>query len=138
MARGGKRLGAGRPKGRRNKVPQTVARRERCYREAEASGLMPLQWMLKVMRDPQASPARRDWAAQAAAPYLYSRMPTYNVVNTPTTFDPETGSPIIEINPSPATITINLIPVAPGEYLDPHQDDDAQPTSRALVPAGED
>jgi hypothetical protein len=81
--------------------------------------MMPLTWMLRVMRDPTASPARRDWAAQAAAPYLYSKMPSYAVVNAPTQFDPETGNPIIDVTPGLTPITINLLPVLSGEFLDP-------------------
>jgi hypothetical protein len=34
----------------------------------------PLDYLLAVMRDPQADPARRDRAAIAALPYLHARV----------------------------------------------------------------
>jgi hypothetical protein len=38
------------------------------------TGETPLQYMLSVMRDPEASPARRDAMAIAAAPYVHSKL----------------------------------------------------------------
>ena len=32
--------------------------------------------MLQVLRDPEASPAERKWAAEKAAPYLHPRLQT--------------------------------------------------------------
>ena len=45
-------------------------------REAEiaASGLTPLEYMLKILRDEKADPKDRQWAAQAAAPYVHPRL----------------------------------------------------------------
>jgi hypothetical protein len=40
------------------------------------SGLTPLDYMLQVLRDPEASPADRKWAAEKAAPYLHPRLQT--------------------------------------------------------------
>jgi succinate dehydrogenase/fumarate reductase-like Fe-S protein len=40
----------------------------------EASGLMPLDYMLSVMRDTSADEARRIDAAKAAAPYVHARL----------------------------------------------------------------
>ena len=37
-------------------------------------GETPLDYMIRVMRDEEADIARRDWAAQAAAPYLHARL----------------------------------------------------------------
>ncbi|GAB4357171.1 MAG: hypothetical protein Kow00114_08590 [Kiloniellaceae bacterium] len=37
------------------------------------AALSPLDYMLQVMRDPEASPAERKWAAEKAAPYLHPR-----------------------------------------------------------------
>jgi phage terminase small subunit len=34
----------------------------------------PLQYLLRIMRDPTVDPARRDRAAQMAAPYCHPRM----------------------------------------------------------------
>lgn len=65
---GGKRAGAGRKKGIPNKTNKTV--RER----AAASGQMPLDYMLEIMRNPKIAKARRDWAAEKSAPYLHSRL----------------------------------------------------------------
>jgi hypothetical protein len=42
--------------------------------EIEATGETLLGYMLKVMRDPGASPARRDAMAVAAAPYVHSKL----------------------------------------------------------------
>jgi hypothetical protein len=41
---------------------------------AEATGVLPLDYMLGVMRDPSAQPKRRDAMAMAAAPYLHAKM----------------------------------------------------------------
>lgn len=68
MARGGKRDGAGRKPGAPNKKTQ-----ERIA-AIEASGLMPLDYMLSVLRDEQESLERRDWAAEKAAPYVHAKL----------------------------------------------------------------
>lgn len=38
------------------------------------AGIMPLDYLLQVMRDENATPQRRDRAAQCAAQYLHKRM----------------------------------------------------------------
>lgn len=58
----------GRKKGVRNK------RTRANLTEAEAAGLMPLQYMLQVLRDEKQPDARRDWAAEKSAPYLHARL----------------------------------------------------------------
>ncbi|TCZ61270.1 hypothetical protein [Roseicella aquatilis] len=64
MPRGGYRPGAGRPKGSPTiRVPELAA-------EGEAD---PLAYLLAVMNDPAADPARRDRAAIAALPYVHAR-----------------------------------------------------------------
>jgi hypothetical protein len=40
----------------------------------EASGLMPLEYMLTVLRDENAEPKERFAAAQAAAPYCHAKL----------------------------------------------------------------
>jgi len=40
---------------------------------AAESALLPLDYMLQVLRDPEASAAERKWAAEKAAPYLHAR-----------------------------------------------------------------
>ena len=45
--------------------------------EADVEGaLSPLDFMLSVLRDPEASTADRKWAAEKAAPYLHPRLQT--------------------------------------------------------------
>ena len=68
---GGKRLGAGRPYGSRNKA--TEKQRAEIDKIA-ASGLTPLDYMLSVMRDETAPAERRDYMARAAAPYVHPRL----------------------------------------------------------------
>ena len=68
MSAGGKRQGAGRRKGSPNR---TTAER---IAEVAASGLTPLDHMLQVLRDPLQSAARRDWAAEKAAPYCHAKL----------------------------------------------------------------
>jgi hypothetical protein len=58
----------GRKKGSLNKV--TAAQRA----EIVASGETPLDYMLRVMRDPSVEHTRRDEMAKAAAPYVHSRL----------------------------------------------------------------
>jgi hypothetical protein len=38
------------------------------------SGLMPVEWMLAVLRDPETEDARRDEMAKQVAPYLHPRL----------------------------------------------------------------
>jgi hypothetical protein len=66
MARGGARPGAGRPKGVRNKRHVVIVE--------DPSTLMPIDWMLAVLRDPQAEQNRRDQMAALAAPYVHARL----------------------------------------------------------------
>lgn len=68
MARG-KKTG-GRQKGSRNKA--SVARE----RQVANSGLTPLDYMLQVMRNPRLPADRRDWAANASAPYVHPKLAT--------------------------------------------------------------
>jgi hypothetical protein len=66
MARG--RKTGGRQKGARNRA--TAEARV----AAEATGILPLDYMLSVMRDAKAEPKRRDAMAMAAAAYLHPKM----------------------------------------------------------------
>jgi hypothetical protein len=60
----------GRQKGTRNRA--TAEARA----AAEATGILPLDYMLAVMRDANAELKRRDAMAVAAAPYLRSKLST--------------------------------------------------------------
>ena len=85
MARGGYRPGAGRPKGKKSEKggKPTKARPKQAKKnpeipsdivaEAAAENMLPLDYMLKVMRDPEADLARRDRMATAAAPFVHPR-----------------------------------------------------------------
>jgi hypothetical protein len=69
MSHGGRRNGAGRPKG------AISLDRRALIAAAQAGGEMPIAYMLRVMRDENVSSTRRDSMAKAAAAYLYSRTP---------------------------------------------------------------
>jgi hypothetical protein len=70
MARGFKT--GGRKKGTPNRLTSEV-------RERMMEGKTPLDYMMRVMRDGTADVARRDWAAQAEAPYLHPRLASSEV-----------------------------------------------------------
>lgn len=58
----------GRPKGSLNKkTAEKLA-------AIEASGELPLDYMLRIMRDPLQDNARRDEMAKAASPYVHARL----------------------------------------------------------------
>jgi len=73
MPRGGARPGAGRTKGAPNKASQ--------QRQAEvaASGITPLDYLLRVLRDEAAERSDRMEAAKNAAPYVHPRLTTVAV-----------------------------------------------------------
>ena len=58
----------GRQKGARNRATAEA------LAAAEATGILPLDYMLSVMRDAGADPKRRDAMAMAAAPYLHPKL----------------------------------------------------------------
>ena len=67
-------LNAGRKKGTPNKKTLERMAREDAARLLEAKALendLPLDHMLRVMRDPTVEPHRRDAMAKAAAPYIH-------------------------------------------------------------------
>jgi hypothetical protein len=80
MARG--RKTGGRQKGARNRA--TAEARA----AAEATGIMPVPYMLSVMRDPSADHRRRDAMAMAAAPYLHARLSTIDATLSPAAAEP--------------------------------------------------
>jgi hypothetical protein len=68
MSDGGKREGAGRPKGSKNKA--TLEQQA----EIAATGETPLDYMIRVMRDKTVDHDRRDKMAAAAAPYVHAKL----------------------------------------------------------------
>lgn len=65
---GGKIEGSGRKRGVPNKKTAEL------QAAVAASGMMPLEYMLNVMRDTDADPSRRDEMAKAAGPYLHPKL----------------------------------------------------------------
>ena len=65
-----KKKTGGRKKGTPNKATTAAS----IQAEIAASGEVPLDYMLAVMRDPTADPARRDRMAIAAAPLCHARV----------------------------------------------------------------
>jgi hypothetical protein len=80
MARG--RKTGGRRKGARNRATADARA------AAEATGILPLDYMLSVMRDPAADHKRRDAMAMAAAPYLHPRLSTIDATLNPAVVEP--------------------------------------------------
>lgn len=80
--RGGRRAGAGRPKGRRNKAATLRQEKEAIKDFQNRFDLLPLQYMVNVMRDPTVEPARRDAMARAAAPFFHPRLSAVDVRST--------------------------------------------------------
>jgi hypothetical protein len=71
MARGGRRPGAGRKRGSKNRA---VIAREQAAREAAEAGMTPLQRALSIMRNPRAKEKRRDFAMALAMPYCHAKL----------------------------------------------------------------
>src|SRR4051812_16314411 len=63
--------------GRKKGVPNKRTAAEKAA--VEASGEMPKEYMLRVMRDPTVEHERRDRMASAAAPYFHSRLTSTEV-----------------------------------------------------------
>ena len=73
MARGGKREGAGRPAG-------AVTKKSREAADAAVNeGLTPLDYMLGILRNDDADPKDRMWAAEKAAPYVHAKLANVEV-----------------------------------------------------------
>jgi len=73
MARGGYRTGAGRPKGSSSKSKTKTETMGDIKTVAASENLTPLEFMLKIMRDPQEDEDRRARMAIAAAPFCHPR-----------------------------------------------------------------
>lgn len=68
MLKGGRRAGAGRPKGAISLSTRAI------IEAAKSGGEMPIDYMLRVMRDENAPDARRDTMARTAAAYLHAKL----------------------------------------------------------------
>jgi hypothetical protein len=88
MARG--RKTGGRQKGARNRAT------EEARAVAAATGTLPLDYMLLVMRDPAADSKRRDAMAMAAAPYLHPRLTAIDAKLSPATEQPSPQKLLVE------------------------------------------
>ena len=73
MARGGYRVGSGRPKSAAFTFGPKAEGIKTIKRAAKAAGLSPKEYMLSVMRDAGATIERRDRMAIAVAPYCHER-----------------------------------------------------------------
>lgn len=71
---GGKRPGAGRRPGSKNKRTRALADAITEVRQAIDEGDTPLAYLLRVMRDAEQEQAVRIEAAKAAAPYVHPRL----------------------------------------------------------------
>lgn len=71
--RGGKRTGAGRPNGAKTKRTSEVAK------AAAKEGITPLEFMLEMLRKPDATIEEKRWAAEKAAPYIHARLNSVNL-----------------------------------------------------------
>jgi hypothetical protein len=84
MARG--RKTGGRQKGTRNRATEDARA------AAKATGVLPLDYMLSVMRDTKVDNRRRDTMAMAAAPYLHSKLTTVEAKPLPDPGEPKGAS----------------------------------------------
>jgi hypothetical protein len=76
MSRGGKRPGAGRPRGSKARKTQEIAI------AAMAAGITPLELMLSIVRDASAPSSVRMAMAVTAAPYCHSRLASTQVTGS--------------------------------------------------------
>ena len=72
---------AKRRKTRRRRPAGSVNKRHKVV-VADTSALMPIEWMLAVLRDPEAEQSRRDQMAIQSAPYLRARLTATSVTST--------------------------------------------------------
>jgi hypothetical protein len=68
VQKGGRREGAGRPKGAISLSTRAI------IEAAKSGGEMPIDYMLRIIRDENAPDSRRDRMARAAAAYMHSKL----------------------------------------------------------------
>lgn len=89
--RGGRRPGAGRPPGARNR--KTIQTEEAIL----ASGMTPLDYMINVMRNEDTDPRTRLEVAARAAPYTHAKLPaTELTVNDREPVDVDAMAPTLD------------------------------------------
>lgn len=117
----------GRQKGTPNKSTMRATRRTHAIiNEAVDANYLPLDHMLRVLRDPTADERRRDTMAIAAAPYVHPRLMAAQV----RTVTPESALP-------PAEYRIwarNQLRAAFDMPLIEHESNEAKSDSKAVVP----
>lgn len=73
MARGGFRVGSGRPKGAKTKSKKNTDAARDIKEAAAFKNMTPLEYMLQIMRDPTEDADRRARMAIAACPFVHAR-----------------------------------------------------------------
>ena len=73
MTHGGKRKGAGRPKG-----IKAGTKAERLAAELGKGQTTPLKYMLNMLNNPKVSIEKKMWAAKEAAPFVHSKLASVN------------------------------------------------------------
>src|SRR5262249_45936042 len=101
--RGGARPGAGRKKGSLNRA--TAEARA----AAAKTGELPLDYMLRIMRDPKVSNTRRDEMARTAAPYLHPKLVATQFVPPPMVSD-NNRIEVVFVGPDGAPVPFNEPP----------------------------
>ena len=100
----------GRPRGSLNKRTRAL------LEAAEAGGEMPLDFLLRLMRDPREPKSKRLEAAKAAAPFCHSKLNAIDAPPADTKERPQT--------------TIKIAFVDPPEW--PEDDEEGKPNLRGL------
>lgn len=78
----GERRG-GRKKGSLNKSKSKLAAKIETMEAAAAAGETPMEYMLRVMRDPTVDHERRDRLAASVAPYVHAKLASVTVAGDP-------------------------------------------------------
>ena len=73
MTHGGKRKGAGRPKG-----VEAGTKAERLAASLGKGQTTPLKYMLNMLNNPKVSIEKKMWAAKEAAPFVHSKSASLN------------------------------------------------------------
>lgn len=80
---GGRRAGAGRPRGSRNRRTIALSQATAEAQQAARTGETPLDFLLRVMRNTKNAMQIRIDAAKAAAPYIHPRLSSIELNQNP-------------------------------------------------------